>query len=78
MPIYVFVAAERQPELWDAPLAKHLKDGSLVDDRSCAAVLGVVQPPRVAFCIVLTGLTGGSKSYQQLLRSSSTEQQCQK
>lgn len=31
MPIYVLVTAERQPELWDAPLAEHLEDGGLVD-----------------------------------------------
>lgn len=76
MPVYVLVAAEGQPELRDAPLAEHLEDHSLVDDgtrtSTSAAVLGVVQPPRVAFRHVLAEVVvvrpaGGRESQQQLL-----------
>lgn len=76
MPIYVLVAAEGQPELRDAPLAEHLEDHSLVDDgtrtSTSAAVLGVVQPPRVAFRHVLAEVVvvrpaGRRESQQQLL-----------
>ena len=75
MPIYVLVAAEGQPELRDAPLAEHLEDHGLVDDGPRAGVLGVVQPPGVAFGDVLAGLVvvrlaGGRKSHQQLPGSS--------
>jgi len=73
MPIYVLVAAEGQPELWDAPLAEHLKDDSLVDDGASTTVLRVVQPPRVAFRYVLAEVVvvrpaGGRESQQQLLK----------
>jgi len=75
MPVYVLVAAEGQPELRDAPLAEHLEDHGLVDDRPRAAVLGVVEPPRVALGNVVAGLVvvrlaGGRKSHQQLPGSS--------
>jgi len=73
MPVYVLVAAEGQPELWDAPLAEHLEDHSLVDDGASTTVLGVVQPPRVAFGYVLAEVVvvrpaGGRQSQQQLLK----------
>jgi len=73
MPIYVLVAAQGQPELWDAPLAEHLKDHSLVDDGAGTTVLRVVQPPCVAFGYVLAEVVvvrpaGGCESQQQLLK----------
>lgn len=82
MPIYVLVAAEGQPELWDAPLAEHLEDHSLVDDATRSAVLGVVQPSRVAFRYVLAEVvlvrpSGGRESYQQLWKQQQQQQQCQ-